>query len=244
MMDPALIISITSLTMSSIVAFASLKISRENHKMRKQEFLREQRKYEKEQFDIRPRLEIIYYKKTENYNKDNESEIDINCLVVPIMRYKKENGQQLFEYDEKVLDKSEWVSIDLKLKNTGKSRISYLDFSWNFAKSTALFDVQDDQYKEYIKEKMLNYSVLLEKEIRQNQEFTIRINFHKEYISSGLFTAEGSFWLFDEYNQVWNQPVFVHRNTIYDSSKSTHKEFKNMANIDAALDCFEKPYLW
>jgi len=243
-MEPALIVSIISITITALFGLWNFRISRENHQMRKDEFIRNRNKDLKEEFDNRPRLEIVLTKKNIEGKAKSSSKADIDCLVVPIKNYSEKEKRQIFEYDKAVINKLDWVYIEFRLKNTGKSIIDHLYVSWNSAKNTSMFDVKNDEYLIFIGANMLNYRVMLEEHIKPGQEFTLRFNFHKDMIMYGMISAEASIWMFDEYKKIWEQPLFVHRNIIYDSQNATHDDFRNMTDIKDALECFKNPYLW
>lgn len=107
-----------------------------------------------------------------------------------------------------------------------------------------MFDVNNDEYSVFISNNMLNYSVMLEENVKPGQEFNLRFNFHKDFIMYGLIRAEASIWMFDEYKNVWEQPLFVHRRTIYDAQRATYRDFKSMTDTKDALECFKNAYLW
>lgn len=212
--------------------------------MRKDEFYRTRRKDEISEFKLRPKFEIIDYKRNMGNPGYIEEEFDIDCLVTPIKSYSKDGNSHIFDYDPIFKDKKNWVSLTFRLKNIGKSEISNLYFCWNSPRNTSLFDVKNDEYIFYIDYKDLNYRVLLDKAIKSGDEISIKINFHKNFVTSGFMSAEASIWMFDEYNNIWHQPLFVHHNKIYDSTKVTFSDFKNLTDIDDAIKCFENPYLW
>lgn len=243
-MEPSLIISIVSISITILFGIWNARISIENHKMRKDEYIRDKQRYYKEEFDLRPKLEIIKTKKNIDGNLKRASDIDVDCLVIPIKDVIDKDDVISFYYDEKFLNKDDWVNIDFILKNIGKSPITEMWATWNSPKNISMFDVKNDEYKFGIKNQLLNYRVLLEKELKPDNIVTVRFNFHKDFIAYGMISAEASFWLFDDYKKIWEQPLFVHRNVIYDSKQVSYKEFKNFTDIEDALKCFKNPYLW
>ena len=172
------------------------------------------------------------------------SKPSVNCLVVPIKNYSEEGKTQLFDYDERVIKKDEWVYIEFKLKNEGKCIIDHLYVTWNSAKNTSMFDVNNDEYLGFISNNMLNYRVMFEESVKPGQDFSLRFNFQKDFIMYGLISAEASIWMFDEYKNIWEQPLFVYRNAIYDAQRATYTDFKSMTDSKDAIECFKNPYLW
>lgn len=243
-MEPSMIISIISLGLSVIIGLINVKISIENQKMKKDEFSRGREKYFREVFDARPRLEIVKKSDLANNKEKSNHPVDIDCLVVKIEKCVLSDQEPTFEYDEKNLNRDEWVNVEFVLRNTGKSTISDLWFAWNSPKDTALFDVKGDSYVWAIHNKFLNYRVLSTKTLKTNEEISIRINYHKDRIMSSWFSAEGSFWLSDEYGKIWEQPLFVRDGEIYDSSNKSRRELEDNTDTDAAMKCFKNPYLW
>ena len=244
-MEPAIIIAIISLCVSVILGLWNYKITVENHHMRKDEYVRNKKKEEKEIFDKRPKFEVISYtKKFEVIGYDNSKYFDFDCLVIPIKDYKDSRDTQTFIYDDTNLNKSDWVSIEFELKNIGLSAIDHLYLSYNAPKSTSMFDVKNNECDNFVKYGLLNYRVILDKKINTSDKISIRINFHKDWVSYKFHSAEASIWMLDEYNNHWSQPVFIHQGKLYDSSLKTYKEFQNQTNIKDALACFKEPYLW
>lgn len=241
-MEPAIILGIISLSVSILIGLWNIKINIENHKMKKIEFQREQNKYYKEMFDIRPKFEIISSKNLRKYDANEDAELD--CLVVPIKNYMEVEGHPEFTYEKKVLEKKDWMSLSFEIKNVGKSEISYFYIAWNSPKNTSLFEVNNESYVFFIENKLLNYRAMFEKSVKNNGILNLRINFHKDFIMYGSISAEATLWMVDEYNKVWRQPLFVHKKELYDSSLATHKEMKNFTDIDDAIRCFKNPYLW
>ena len=109
-MNPATIIAALSLTVSFSIGIWNILISRENHKMKKIEFNREQNRYYKEMFDISPKFEILSSRKVDISNTSFSGEFDIDCLVIPIEGFSDEKNNPRFSYSEKVLNKKEWLS--------------------------------------------------------------------------------------------------------------------------------------
>jgi len=244
-MEPALIISIISITLTGLFGLWNLRITLESHKMKKDEYLRDKKKYLQDEFDKRPKLELLKYEKNmdkvgySNYNHD------IDVLVVPIQDYKIiDKHRIIFAYDEKTLIKDEWVNIQFRLKNEGKTAIKELYFACNSPRNTSVFDVKNDEYKLFIEHGALEYRVATYDEIKPQQEISIRINFHKDLVFGKMISAEASLWLIDTYGNIWEQPLFFHHGKIYDSKQKTYKEFTEYTNWKSIIKCFHNPELW
>lgn len=244
-MEPALIMSIVSIVLTGLFGLWNLKITVESHKMKKDEFFRNKKKYLQEEFNKRPKLELVKYEKNmdkvgySNYNHD------IDVLVVPIQDYKIIDKQKIiFSYDEKTLKKDDWVNIQYALKNEGKTAIKELYFAGNSPQNTSVFDVKNDEYKLFIEHGALEYRVAAYDEIKPQQEISIRINFHKDLVFGKMISAEASLWLIDTYGNIWEQPLFFHHGKIYDSKQKTYKEFTEYTNWKSIIKCFHNPELW
>ena len=233
-MELALIISIISLAISVFFSIWNLFLASQNHLLKKNEYLRLKRKDSIIEFDLRPRFEILNQDKNLDKPGYIEEEVDIDWLVVAIKDYRKDRNRH----------KQNWVSITFVLRNIGKSEINNLYLSWNSPKNTSLFEIKNNEYKYFIDYQHLNYRVLLDKSIKHGWEIRIKINFHKDFVAHSFISAEASIWMFDEYNNIWEQPLFVHNNRIYDSTKRNFSEFKNFTDTVDAIKCFENPYLW
>jgi len=244
-MEPALIISIISIVLTGLFGLWNLKITVESHHMKKDEFFRNKKKYLQEEYDKRPKLDLVSYKKTmdkEGYELNNS---DIDVLFLPIIDFKIIDSRRImFSYDKKTLNKDEWVNIQFKLKNDGKTAIKELYFAGNSPQNTSVFDVKQDEYKVLIEHGALEYRVASFEEIKPQQEISIRINFHKDLVFGKMISAEASLWLIDTYGNIWEQPLFFHHGKIYDSKQKTYKEFNEYTNWKSIIKCFHNPELW
>jgi hypothetical protein len=242
-MDIAIIISIIGVVISLTIGVWNIKINLENTKLKKIEVDRELKNDQKKRFDIRPKFELLSSSDLIEYDA-NKNEFDIDCLVVPIKNHDENGARIRFTYDDKFKNKEDWMSIEYVLKNAGSSTIDYFYIAWNLPKTTSLFDVNRNEYMFYFEQKLLNYRVLCEKNIKKEQVIKIRINFHKDCIIYKNFSAEADFWMIDEYKQYWSQPFFVHKKIIYDSCLVSHDDFKNYTDTKDAINCFRNPWLW
>ena len=115
-MTDALILSIISIVVTVLFGLWNLRITVQNHRMRKDEFLRQKRKDAISEFNLRPRFKITSHEiNMENPGYVDEND-DIDCLVSFIKEYKKENNKQNFKYEESLLNQQDWVNVKLKLK--------------------------------------------------------------------------------------------------------------------------------
>ena len=207
----------------------------------------EQRKLEdrrKAEIDARPRLEIEKF--VLEYDDSNKQKIlkdcDINVLFVSIMEYKKGEYTFDFYYEDGIENSDNWVSATYKFKNIGKTEISSLEISTYLLRNTALFDVK---YIPKSGEHYLNYSVPLDKTIKPNETFTLKVNYMKDRIIGSLLgSATLTIWMRDVYGDCWAQAFFPPEGKLYDSRKEDWINHRIYTQIDTALECFEKPWLW
>lgn len=215
-----------------------LTIRHENKKLCREEIKREKEK-EEQILENRPRLEIIDYKKLDQYSA--EENVDASILLCEIKEYK----HGMFYYDRAVTKSEKWSCIEYTLLNTGHTEIDHIYFSTNFPRTTALFNVLNGGNVMCYKNNFLNYSVILEKTIKPQQSVCVRMCYlNDEHPFSVLDIAPITIWLVDEKKNWWSQPLFAPAKKIYNSNRATHKEWKAQTSIETAIKCFENPTLW
>lgn len=216
-------------------------IKHENDKVLKEE-LKRQKEKEELTFENRPRLEIMGYKKLGKYSSQRRT--DASVLLCGIEDYKNE-GQPMFYYDESTVKSENWVCVEYTLRNTGHTEIDHIYFSTNLVRNTALFNVLDEENVMYYENNLLNYSVILEKTIKPQQTVSLRVSYiNEKVIVSNIRSAPITIWMIDEKGNWWSQPLFAPDNKIYNSTKTSNKEWKSCTDIGTAIKCFENPMLW
>lgn len=202
--------------------------------------LRQEQEQEREK--LKPRLEIQDYKEEHDY-KETEDAVDIEVLFVTIKKYEKIGHN--FYYGQGVLDKTKWRCVDYVLKNTGGTEIDHLYLSTNLVRNTALLNASSNDYILYYNTKTLNYSVILEKNIKPQQSVHIRICYITDkIIVSNIGSAPLVVWLIDVNKNVWSQELFAPENKIYISNRSSLKQFRECTDENTAIQCFDNPMLW
>jgi len=221
--------------MTVLIAFGFLNI-----KIKKRAEQRQLEDRRKAEFDTRPRFEIEEF--AQEYDANNKQKIlencELNVLFVSIKEYKKGEYTFDFYYEDGIANSDNWVSATYKFKNIGKTEISSLEISTYLLRHTALFDVNDIPQ---IGENYLSYSVPLDKAIKPNETFTLRVNYMKDRI---IGSATLTIWMQDVYGNYWAQSFFPHKGKLRDSRKEDWKTHRIYTQIDTALECFEKPWLW
>ena len=199
------------------------------------------REKEKEEltFANRPRLEIIGCEKFEQYSEEKKA--DACILLCEIKEHK--NG--MFYYDTSVTKPENWSYVEYTLRNTGNTEIDHIYFSTNFLKTTSLFNVLNGQNVLCYKNHFLNYSVILEKNIKPQQSVCVRVCYIKDKVLVPILDfATITIWMIDEKNNWWSQSLFAPEDKLYNSTPKTHTDWKKNTSIETALRCFEDPTLW
>ena len=216
-----------------------MTIRYENKKARAEE-VRRQKEKEEQLFENRPRLDIIGYNGVSKYVDDKQA--DLSVLFCFIKDYKR-GGR--FYYDSNALNPEKWVSVESTLKNVGHTEINHMYVSTDLPKITAVFGVENGEYKTYCTNNVLNYSVILDKPIRPMESIKFRVCYlSEEIVVSNRGRATMTIWMVDEKKNWWAQPLFAPDRKIYDSAKASHKEWRNYTDEQQAIKCFEDPMLW
>lgn len=192
----------------------------------------------------KPRLEIINATDYElDVEKASKLHADVNAFALKIKSFSEIDGYPLFEYDYSSSEK-DLHCFEFKMKNTGLTEIEDVCITSNLPKDTGLLDYYSKEI--YLDNKFLNYEVWSGKRyIKPGSTLKVRIIFPKDKIVvSILGSAIVNIWLRDVNGRVWHQPLFVDRKETEISRLSRPGEFKNARDIDAAIECFKKPYLW
>lgn len=206
----------------------------------------EERKYQREKEEqIKancPRLEIVEYIGEHIYNKEEPS--NITMILSKIDKYDVK-GTPSFYYDKRIVEPSSWISVNYTLKNIGKTEIDHLYFTSNLVKSISIFNISNGDNIYSYNNKLLNYSVFLDKSIKPQETINIKICYVTDrIIESSINSAPVSIWLVDTNNNWWEQPLFAPYNRIYNSNISSHQKWKDSTDIITAIKCFADPMLW
>ena len=239
----AIIASVLGGLVSGLFTFLGvwLTIRHENKKTRREE-LKQHKEKEEQLFENRPRLEIMGYKKLSKYSISRKA--DISVLLCGIKNYKNES-RAMFYYDTEVIEPEKWVSVEYTLKNIGYTEISHMYFSTNLPKNTSLFGIDNKENEMCYENNLLNYSVILDKSVKPKESIRIRVCYTAEQIIlSNIGSAPITIWIIDEENNWWSQPLFAPENKIYNSKRSSHKEWKDYTDESKGIECFKNPILW
>lgn len=219
-----------------------MTIRYENKKEIREE-IRRQKEKEEQQFENRPRFDIVAYSNMRKYSEGQQA--DLSVLLCPIEKYEKNDGRSMFYYPPEIVDSQKWSSVKYTLKNIGHTEISHLFVSTNLPKNTALFENNKGENKLYYENHLLNYSVILDKAIKPKESIKLKVCYiDEQVVVSSIGRAPITIWLIDERGNWWSQPLFAPANKIYDCKRTSSKEWKDTTDEEKAIECFEKPYLW
>lgn len=217
----------------------TIKYEKQKEKKREKEKLAE---IEANAIKDKPRLEIIKYNAL--CKPDNKKRVDANILLCRIVDHKN-NGSHCFYYDEDIINTANWVSVEYLLKNTGNTEIEYLYFSTNLVKSTALFNVSNEENVFCYSNKLLSYRVYINKNLKPGETIKVRVNYISDkIIESNIGSAPICIWLVDVNKRWWAQALFAPQNMLYNSEKSSFEEWKGNTDEFKAMECFDDPTLW
>ena len=221
-----------------IFTFLGVKITINNENKKILEKKRE------EKIKNKPRLEIVNKTEIKNYSAKSKSKNELDVVVLKILNYDNNGSRPNFYYDEEALNKENLCYKEYTFKNTGAAEIDYVCITTNLPKDTALFEFEN--YEFFVKERLLNYEAWSNKHfIKQGDKITVRLYYLKDkIILSNIGSATITLWLRDINGNIWYQPLFIQNDFIDKSYESNNKEFKESRDIETALECFEKPYLW
>ncbi len=206
----------------------------------------------KELFQVRPELEIIEYKnylKRTNYGL--KKKCDIELFVAHIEDYeingKGKNAKVHFNYRKEDFNPDERCCVIYTLKNVGKTDIASLDVICNLPKDTVFFPTtnrDNDYLYAFASGGGINYSVCSSRKIRVGETVTIKFCYHKDRVITGLIGAVASLGITDVNGNCWAQSFHAPFDYVDYSYSISHKDLKNMKNIDMAIKCFKNPMLW
>ncbi len=213
-------------------------IKHENEKAAKEE-LRRQKEKEDLQYQLRPRFEITDHSGILDYLKDTPCDVS---MIFGMIEDFKDNR---FYYNAGLIDCNNWKCVQYTLKNIGATEIDHLYFSTNLTKNTALFDVNKDEYKWFYYNNVLNCSVYLGKYIKPQETIRVQICYcDKQIIESNIGSAPITIWMADINGIWWSQPIFAPDKKLNNSTRTSHKEWRDYTDEKNIRECFNDPTLW
>lgn len=83
------------------------------------------------------------------------------------------------------------------------------------------------------------------KQSKPQQTISVRVCYISDKIVvSNMGSAPITIWMIDENRNWWLQPLFAPDNKTYNSTRTSHKEWKEYTSEEVAIECFENPMLW
>lgn len=193
--------------------------------------------------DNKPRLEIIKYSDFNSTVKKKNINNDCNIIALNITDFKDDNNRARFYYDTKALDDKNLIFVEYEFKNTGNTEIEDICITSNLPKSMSVLEFERKEI--YINENLLSYEVWSHKRyIKPGQTIKLRVYYIKDQIISSPISFPFTIWLHDVNGRYWRQNFNCPVNEIEISNYSTRDEFKEATDIEKAIECFKKPYLW
>lgn len=209
----------------------------------KHEKEKEQKEFLIKAEENKPRLEVIKYSDFNATANKKSVNNDCNVLLLNIEKFEDDNGRLRFFYNKDALDNSKLVYVEYEFKNTGLTEIEDVCITSNLPKNMAAIELERKDF--YINEKLLNYEVWSNKRyIKPGISIKVRIYYVKDQIMTGSISYPLTIWLRDINGRYWEQNFGSPSNDVEMSRLSSRKKLKEQTNIDIAIECFKKPYLW
>lgn len=192
----------------------------------------------------KPRLEIVSFNDFEATKDDKETNNDCNVLILKITDYKIENDLVRIIYNEDALDREKLVYVEYEFMNTGHTEIIDISVANNYHRNYSIVELERKDF--YINNRLLNYGVWSNKRyIKPGQTCKIRIYYvDEEVICSELGMPILTIWLRDVNERYWSQSLLCPYNQIEISHNRKFSDFRKNIDVDTAIECFKKPYLW
>ena len=212
----------------------------------------EREREKKELFEARPELEIIEYK---NYLKRTRyglrKKCDIDIFVAHIENYevisKGKSANVRFNYRKDDFNPDDRCCVIYTLKNVGKTDIASLSVICNLPKDTSFLPTnnrENDMLYTWVSSCAINYSIYGDRKIRVGETVTIRICYHRERIITGLIGTVATLGITDVNGNCWTQSFHIPYDYVDYSYPISNSHLRELCNIDKAIECFKKPYLW
>jgi hypothetical protein len=225
---------------SLVTAFFTSKIEKKKQQRedKKEISLKNEKAYE-----ARPRFEVTNYFDSKPFNKTNTNSSDLNVLVLGIKGVDTSKDRVFFDYNSEANEESNLVYYEYKLKNIGKTEIDYFTIASTIPKTVAVTNLETKRV--LLNERFVYYEADCNKRfIKENDQVTIRIYYHKDEIIGGLLGAALCIYVRDINGRMWMQPLFAPTKEIENSTMISFKDYKASVDIDAAIDCFTGKSYW
>ena len=244
-MTNEIIIAIVSAVAGGVVTLLTTLVL--DKRKEKREDRLEAKKLQREVFQTRPEMQIVDFKdyiSRTGYGIKQKCDIELFVAHIEktIIEGKKKRAIVYAHYNEEHLDPNEWCCVMYTFKNAGKTDISTMDTIWHFQQSSCIFPA--GEARQWAEGNLLNYSYCYDKKIRAGETVTLKICYHKDAISPGMFSATISIGMIDDNDRYWTQPLFAPQDKLYDSRAISPKDYIEQTRTNMAEECFKKPWLW
>lgn len=241
-----IIIAVVSAVISSVVTWIFT---------RRQEARTERRQnaiVQREIFENRPEMSIVEYKDyLSRPGYGIKQKCDIELFVAQIDRVTVENNGKKgrkkkewviahFNTEDKNTD--QWACVIYTFRNVGKTDISATDVISRYQKETCIFPCE--LAGEYMVQGVLNYSCCHDRKIRVGETVSVKLCYHKERVTTGMFSANMSIGMQDDHGRYWQQPLFAPTDKVYDSRQVRGDRYMDDLRPDTAIECFKNLGLW
>lgn len=191
----------------------------------------------------KPRLEIVKYSSFNDTINDKTINNDCNVIALKIEDVICDEEKLCFIYDKAALDSENLIFVEYKFKNTGNTEIEDICITSNLPKNMSVFELERKKF--YIDNNILNYDVFAHKRyVKPGQVIKIRIYYIKDKVINNFLSHPFTIWLHDINGRYWRQSFNSPIKEIEISSLSSRNDFIASTDVDKAIECFKKPYLW
>lgn len=226
----AIIASLISITVSTIISVLMKKSDRrydekrERIKERKQEFLNKAELHiEDEKWDSKEKPDICLFMTDFIASITNEKNVE-------------------FHYSKDVLKKDKYKHLKFYIKNIGNADINQLDICASNQKNTMLCDI--DLIKEIVNSKFVSYSYCYDRKILKNDVILIDIAYLEDSKICNTFSSELVLLFRDSYGNLYEQPFFIQQRNLYEPYKISNEGYRTYTLPDTAIECFKNPWMW
>lgn len=229
-------------TITGAIAGGAVNFLLEMRKERRED-KKEKENEKKKIYEERPELQIVEYKEyLSRPGHKLKKECDIDVFMTKMEKVSVEDDIVTAHYNKDFFNEEEWCCVIYNFKNVGKTDIRCVSPICTYKKNTMLCNVLNAQM--ILEQGLLSYSTMYDRKICKGESFTMRVCYHKDCIFGGMISSIMVMGIEDCNNRFWEQPLFAPNDTIYETRRITHKEFRDEFLPDAAIECFKKPWLW
>ena len=209
-------------------------------------FRRSDRKYNEKQENKKIRMKQ-FEEKAEfiiDNNVNDNGTIPHVCLFMTDFCAKVINNKTKVEfyYSKDVLNKNKYNHLKFYLKNIGHADINELTICATAQRNTMLCEINEIKF--IVENKLINYSCLFDRKIMREKSIMIDIAYLPDSKIFHPFSSELVLIFKDSYGNLYEQPLFLQHEILYEPKFITYEEYNISTKPDTAIECFKKPYMW